>query len=240
MLASPRAVRLHRRVAAASLCVAYLGTAAARTIDELRTPSLVCDRAVVEQNAATMRERAAALGCTLRPHFKTVKTLQGAAIATGGPKRCVTVSTLAEAAFLADGGFDDILYAVPLTPDKLASVLALHARLERFTVMVDHPSHVDALRRACAGDDALRAKPLRVVVGVDCGYHRDGCDPADPASVELVRALDVSELTAFAGVYTHGGHSYDETSAPGIVSIGEDERDITVGFGAVPWTSTPF
>ena len=53
MLASPRAVRLHRRVAAASLCVAYLGTAAARTIDELRTPSLVCDRAVVEQNAAT-------------------------------------------------------------------------------------------------------------------------------------------------------------------------------------------
>ena len=48
------------------------------------------------------------------------------------------MSTLAEASFLADGGFDDILYAVPLTPDKVDEVLALHSRLERFTVMVDH------------------------------------------------------------------------------------------------------
>ena len=112
----------------------------AGSLEALRTPALVCHRDVLERNAERMRERATKLGCLLRPHFKTMKTLEGAAIATGGIRRRITVSTLAEAAFLADGGWDDILYAVPLTPDKMEDVIALHARLESFTVMVDHPS----------------------------------------------------------------------------------------------------
>ena len=33
---------------------------------------------------------------------------------TGGTRRCITVSTLAEAEFYADNGFDDILYAYPI------------------------------------------------------------------------------------------------------------------------------
>ena len=40
-------------------------------------------------------------------------------LATDGSKRCITVSTVAEAEFYADGGFDDILYACPFTPDKM-------------------------------------------------------------------------------------------------------------------------
>ena len=209
--------------------VALFSTATASPLESLRTPALVLHRDVLERNAERMRERAASLGCVLRPHFKTVKTLEGAAIATGGSRRRITVSTLAEAEFLADGGFDDILYAVPLTPDKVDDVLELHARLESITVMVDHAAQVNALLTACAGRIA-RDKPLRVVVGVDCGYHRDGCDPTDPSSIELVRALDESELTTFAGVYTHGGHSYDAPDVASVAAIAADERDATVGF----------
>ena len=205
-----------------------LFSTAAGSLESVRTPALVCHRHVLERNAVRMRERAQGLGCILRPHFKTVKTLEGAAVATGGIRRCITVSTLAEALFLADGGWDDILYAVPLTPDKVDDVLALHGRLEAFTVMVDHAAQVDALLAACAG--RTRGKPLRVVVGVDCGYHRDGCDPTDPRSIELVRALDSSEWTEFAGLYTHGGHSYDATDTSAVEAIAEAERDETVGF----------
>ena len=79
-----------------------------------------------------MLERAARLGCVLRPHVKTAKTLQAATIQThhnltptsnltltltltltlqaatiqtGGTKRRVVVSTLAEAEFLASGAY---------------------------------------------------------------------------------------------------------------------------------------
>ena len=52
-------------------------------IFELRTPALVCYRSVLSANAAAMQQRAASLGVALRPHFKTVKTLEAAAIATG-------------------------------------------------------------------------------------------------------------------------------------------------------------
>jgi D-serine deaminase-like pyridoxal phosphate-dependent protein len=40
---------------------------------------------------------------------KTHKTLEGAAIQTGGSKRGIVCSTLAEVRFFAAGGFDDIL-----------------------------------------------------------------------------------------------------------------------------------
>lgn len=38
---------------------------------------------------------------------------------TGGTRRCIVVSTLAEATFYADHGFDDILYAYSLPFDKV-------------------------------------------------------------------------------------------------------------------------
>lgn len=43
---------------------------------------------------------------------------------TGGSKRCIVVSTLAEASFYADNGFDDILYAYCLPFDKVRDIIS--------------------------------------------------------------------------------------------------------------------
>ena len=145
---------------------------------------------------------------------------------TGGTKRRVVVSTLAEAEFLANGGFDDILYAVPITEDKFTTADQLNERLECFQVMVDHLTTVRKLTARTV------AKPLSVVVMVDCGYHRDGVDPRDEKSVALVQELCMSHSTTFGGLYTHGGHSYDAPDAAGVAPIAEAERDVTVGFAA--------
>lgn len=40
-------------------------------------------------------------------------------IMTGGSRRCIVVSTLAEATFYADRGYDDILYAYSIPFDKV-------------------------------------------------------------------------------------------------------------------------
>jgi D-serine deaminase-like pyridoxal phosphate-dependent protein len=54
-------------------------------------------------------------GVQLRPHVKTHKTVEGALLQTGGIRGRIVVSTLAEAFFFAEHGFDDILYvAQPL------------------------------------------------------------------------------------------------------------------------------
>jgi D-serine deaminase-like pyridoxal phosphate-dependent protein len=139
------------------------------------------------------------------------------------------VSSLAEADFFADGGFDDILYAVPITPDKLEQAAALTARLDSFLVIVDHEAQVEALLKH---PQPKEGKPWRVVLMVDCGYHRDGVDPDDEASIALARRIANAPTARFIGIYTHGGHSYDAESVEAIIKIGEQERDVMVDFSS--------
>lgn len=206
----------------------HLAAAAMPTmLSELRTPAYAMELSVVKANADRMLATAERLGCRLRPHVKTHKTVECALIQTGGRRRGIVVSTLAEAFFFADGGFDDILYAVPITPDKFKDAMALTGRLEQFHVLVDHPSTVEALRRAHPGPGS---RPWSVFVMVDCGYHRDGVDPADPTAVTMVKELDGLDCATFAGIYTHGGHSYGGSNAAEIQRISAIERDAVVGF----------
>lgn len=192
----------------------------------LRTPCYAVDVDVARRNAERMLARSKDLGVALRPHVKTHKTIEGALLATGGERSRITVSTLAEARFFADGGFDDILYAVPITPDKLDEAAGLTARLQDFHVMVDHPGQLDALLARAA---PAASKPWSVVIMVDCGYGRDGVDPDADASVALAKRVAEAPTAKLAGIYTHGGHSYDASSVADVVAIGEAERDAVVG-----------
>ena len=84
------------------------------------TPCLLLDRARLDANCARMREAVARRGVRLRPHVKTAKCVEVADAALGdAPFRGIAVSTLAEARFFAAAGWDDITYAVGVTPQKL-------------------------------------------------------------------------------------------------------------------------
>ena len=186
------------------------------------------DLPVAAANIRRMQERADALGVQLRPHVKTHKTLELGALQTGHTLRKITVSTLAEASFFAEGGFDDILYAVPITPDKLLQAAALTDALHAFHIIIDHAVQLDGI---LAAPPPTSGKPWSVWMMVDCGYHRDGVDPADPASLALAqRIASAAPSVILGGIYTHGGHSYSATSRADVVGIAEAERDITVAF----------
>eukprot|EP00933_Yihiella_yeosuensis_P027714 TRINITY_DN21600_c0_g1_i1.p1 TRINITY_DN21600_c0_g1~~TRINITY_DN21600_c0_g1_i1.p1 ORF type:complete len:421 (+),score=68.27 TRINITY_DN21600_c0_g1_i1:66-1265(+) len=199
-------------------------------LEGLRTPCYVLHREVAARNAQRMRERCAKLGVKLRPHVKTHKTLEGALLQTGGSKHGIVVSTLAEARFFADGGFDDIIYAVPITPDKLKEAAELTVKLSAFHILVDNPAQVDAIIDFGPPGDATSR--WSVVIMVDCGYGRDGVDPKAPESIELARQVAESKHISLAGVYTHGGHSYDAESIQQVRAIGEAERDAVASFAA--------
>ena len=171
-------------------------------MSSLRTPLLVAYKDVCERNAERMLSRAEKLGCALRPHVKTHKTREGAALQTGGSRKRIVVSTLREAQFFADGGFDDILYAVPITADRLKDAAALTRKLDAFHIMIDNTVQLAHILRSPPPSEDKR---WSVVVMVDCGYHRDGVDPHDSASLELVQSICESDtFTLLAFTRTEG------------------------------------
>uniref|UniRef100_A0A8B9KJR5 Zgc:162816 n=1 Tax=Astyanax mexicanus TaxID=7994 RepID=A0A8B9KJR5_ASTMX len=68
-------------------------------------------------------------------------------IMTGGSRRCIVVSTLAEASFYADHGYDDILYAYPLPFDKVERCAQLSERLSLFHVLLDNSLALQQLKK---------------------------------------------------------------------------------------------
>lgn len=89
-------------------------------------------------------------------------------IMTRGSRRCIVVSTLAEASFYADAGYDDILYAYPITSDKVKRCADLSERLSLFHVLVDNSLSLQE----------LKARPLKqgkvwnVWLKLDCENRR--------------------------------------------------------------------
>ncbi|XP_007434211.1 uncharacterized protein LOC103056254 [Python bivittatus] len=174
-----------------------------RRVEELPTPAFTVDLDVAKRNAQRMRERCQALGVALRPHMKTHKTLEGGRLMTGGTQRRIVVSTLAEARFFANGGFDDILYAYPLPFDKVEDCAALAEKLNAFQVMVDGPQALDRLK-----ERPLRTgRAWKVWLKIDCENGRAGLKPSDPAALQLAKAI-AEGATELAGIYAHCGNSY--------------------------------
>src|SRR5260370_9197746 len=97
----------------------------AQTIDDLPTPALILDRAILNRNLKRMSDRLRDAGVMLRPHLKTAKSIQIGRRAVEGHDGRITVSTLAEARYFADGGFKDILYGVGAVPSNLPAITEL-------------------------------------------------------------------------------------------------------------------
>jgi D-serine deaminase-like pyridoxal phosphate-dependent protein len=201
-------------------------TLAPMRIAELRTPAALVDLDRLERNTSHMAGRMRRLGVRLRPHVKTHKTLEIARLQVGGHFGGITVSTLAEAAFFAAGGFDDITYAVPIAPAKLDEAAELSAGIERLSVLVEHPDTAAAVEACAAG----RGQRLAVFLEVDCGGHRSGVDPGREESVELAARIAASPHLDFRGILTHAGQAYRCRSATGIRAAAEQERAVMVSF----------
>jgi D-serine deaminase-like pyridoxal phosphate-dependent protein len=177
---------------------------------DLPTPALVVDRAAFDRNVATMA--AVHPGRRLRPHVKAFKSTALAArlAAAGHPAFCC--ATIREVAGMAAAGLgDDLLLANEvLDTRRLGPVVESGARV---TVAVDSEATVEA----------VAAGPVReVLIDVDVGLPRCGCDPADAgrlADLARVRGLSVR------GVMGYEGHLMRE---PGATRAARVERSMDV------------
>lgn len=191
-------------------------------LQDLDTPALVVDRPKLDRNIARMRARLGRLGgVTLRPHLKTVKSIDVArrVLPDGGP---ITVSTLLEAERFAEAGFTDILYAVGIAPGKLDRVLALRRSGVDLSVVTDNFEGAEAVGAASrAAGDAI---PL--LIEIDSDGHRAGVRPDQPdLLLAIARAADGADVR---GIMTHAGGSYDARTPDALARIAAQERDSAV------------
>lgn len=194
-----------------------------RAFSDIETPALLLERGRMTQNIARMRNQLTRLKVNFRPHVKTAKCVDVALAMSGGAPGPITVSTLREADYFADHGFTDILYAVGITPNKMAHVSSLLGRGVKLTVILDSVDAAHALVAAAVDSPA----PVRALIEIDCDGHRAGVLPESRDLLEIADALATGGVVV-AGVMTHAGGSYECRSDDALRAMAEQERARTV------------
>lgn len=207
----------------------------------LQTPEVLVDLDILRRNIDALARAVSVRGQRLRPHAKTHKIPQIAAMQQAAGATGLSVATVGEAEVFADAGVDDLFIAYPLwVGEPMAPRLAALARRSRLRVGVDS---LEGARNLAArlGDEA--AKP-GIMIELDSGHHRSGADPEDAASV-AVAAREAG--LRVVGLFTFPGHSYGPGASAGAM---DDESRVlrqgsssllTAGFGALELSggSTP-
>jgi D-serine deaminase-like pyridoxal phosphate-dependent protein len=199
-----------------------------KSLDELKTPSLLLDVERVKRNAERMSRHVRECGAKLRPHVKTHKCIEVARIQTEGHGGALTVSTLAEARAFIAHGFNDITYAVPIEPGKFDEAVQLAGECERLSLITDDAEIPARLNERARGAGVR----LDLFLKVDCGYHRCGVEPTSPDAFEIPRRIEDSSNLRFAGILTHAGHSYHCRTREEVLAVARHERDLMKDFAA--------
>lgn len=183
--------------------------------DEIQTPEIVVDRDVLERNIARMAETARAKGLQLRPHAKTHKIPEIAALQLAAGAVGLTVATIGEAEVFVERGVDDIFIAYPVwIGARQAERLARLSKRARIAVGTDSIEAADNMARQLVS----AAGGVEVLVEIDSGHHRSGVGP--DRAVQIARAASAAGLRV-TGVFTFPGHGY----APGMpVEAAEQEE----------------
>ncbi|NKB42153.1 MAG: metal-activated pyridoxal enzyme [Ilumatobacter sp.] len=163
------------------------------TIDDLPTPALVIEQSVFEANLEAMD--AVRPGTKLRPHVKAFKSTAMAArlAADGHTAFCCATPREVEGLVLAGLGRDVLLANESLDVARLGT-LAGDGDLEaNITIAIDSDATLDA---------AITGGVRSVLIDVEVGLPRCGCDPADAGRLaDRARAvgLDVRGVMGYEG-----------------------------------------
>ena len=182
----------------------------------------------MKRNVDRLSRHATSLGVTLRPHLKTIKSVDAARYVLENGNGPATVSTLAEAEVFARAGITDILYAVGISPDKLDRVVALHRQGCRLTVLLD----CAAQAKAVAAASKTSGITIPAMIEIDSDGHRSGLTADDPALIEVGRILHEGGAE-LSGVLCHAGESYGAVGRTQQAICAEEERLAVVNSAAM-------
>ena len=189
------------------------------SFESLTTPAALIDLERMQRNIARMQSHLDSLGMRFRPHVKTSKCVEVVHQQARAGARGITVSTLKEAEQFFAAGYDDILYAVGIVPNKFAQALALRRRGCKLKLVTDNAGMARALGEFGRAQDHR----FDCWLEVDCDGHRSGLAPDGDMLIEVGRAL-VDGGSELGGVMTHAGSSYELDTPEALAAMAEQER----------------
>jgi D-serine deaminase-like pyridoxal phosphate-dependent protein len=187
-------------------------------MNALKTPTLLVDEARMMRNIHRLADHIGSKGAILRPHLKTVKSIDIAKRILTEGLGPATVSTLAEAEIFSDLGVRDITYAVGITPQKVDRVAAIRAQGCDLSVILDCSEQAQVVVEA----SQRSGQKIPALIELDCDGHRSGVVPDDPVLVEIGAILH--EGAELRGVLTHAGESYEVYGKAAHAEFAEMER----------------
>jgi len=184
-------------------------------MDPLATPAMVIDAKTVYRNVERLAKYAEEHDLGIRPHTKTHKSRQVAALQIAAGAVGLTAAKVGEAELMAEVS-DDILLAYPaIDPARTARLahLAAHA-----TVRVAVDSREGAKR---LGDAANRTSAtIGILVDLDVGMGRTGLQTPSEA-LKLAQFVDATPGLRLDGLFCYPGHigGLPETQSPALAAV---------------------
>ena len=172
-------------------------------LNALETPFLLIDEFRFQRNIDRLYQRTEALGSRVRPHLKTLRSIEAGRYLLKDANSPATVSTLAEAEAFAEAGYTNLLYAVGIAPHKLPRIANLIRNGVNIHILLDSAEQAQAVV------DFTRANNVTfsVFIEIDCDGHRGGIPPESDALLALAKKIDGNGAT-LTGLLAHAGESY--------------------------------
>jgi len=178
-------------------------------VQDLPTPALLVDVHVFDRNVATMAARWP--GTSLRPHVKAFKSTALAHRLAEAGHTAFCCATVKEVAGMTAAGLGDDLLLANESLDLHRLTPIVESEAANITVAVDSEETIEA---------AAAARIRDVLVDVDVGLPRCGCDPADAGRLaDLARSRGLR----VRGVMGYEGHLMRE---PGTTKAEQVERSM--------------
>ena len=174
-----------------------------KNYESLDTPFLFVNKQTFLNNLARLSKKFEGLGANLRPHFKTVRSLDATKYLLSDKASPITVSTVKEAEALASEGYTNIIYAVGISASKLPRICNLTSKGIEIRVLLDSMEQAQLLNQFCQDNHCT----IAALIEIDCDGHRGGISPEDPKLIEIAQLL-LHGPAHFQGVLTHAGESY--------------------------------
>ncbi|HYP04775.1 MAG TPA: alanine racemase, partial [Bryobacteraceae bacterium] len=184
-------------------------------IEELPTPALLVDVALLDANVKRMADHAAQAGKKLRPHAKAHKCVEIARRQLRAGAVGVCIATVSEAELMAHAGIPSLLLTSPIADRAKCERMAALARVASdVAVAVDHVEQARSYSEAASRAGVT----LNVLVDLDLGDHRTGIAPGQPA-LELARAIAGDPRLRFRGLQAYSVRGSHLSASDGVAAF---------------------
>lgn len=172
---------------------------------EIPSPALLLYPERIRENIRLMIDVAGGAS-RLRPHVKTHKLAELVRMQIEQGITKFKCATIAEAEMAAGAGAKDVLIAYPMVGPNVARLRELTKIFPAptFSCVADDQAAVHQLSNAFSDS----ARPLDVLLDVDCGQHRTGVEPGANAA-QLYRLIATSPGLQAGGLHAYDGHIHE-------------------------------